>query len=123
MTANPKIRKQYDELGGLDAYRRQVLEELPQQSGFDPNRDIDGTIERLKHQYVIISGRPGDCMSQMIERTLGYHPKSNICRMCPVQQECLERLQSFTDFDIFALRSGKMTSEQAMAEVRKKRGG
>jgi hypothetical protein len=117
-TTNAKIHELYQNLGGLDAYRRQTTERSQGRSRFDPNRDVDPTVEQLKMRY-LQAGAPMDCMTQMVERTLGYHPGSGVCVHCPAANECAQRLQDFADFDILALRSGRLTSESAMAQVRR----
>jgi len=85
----------------------------PQQ--FDPNRDMSASAEELKASY----RRRGDdllCMDHMSE-TLGYHPKSEICRNCVYTHACARKLQRAVSFDILALRRGDITAEEAQRQA------
>ncbi len=96
-----------------DRVVRQRVEAKQMQSGvvFDPNRDFSATAEHLKRRY-LSEGRPDECMENMDE-TLGFHPKSIACVRCPMQTHCMNALQQRVSFNIFALRRGEITAEQA----------
>ena len=108
--------ERYRRLRGLDGYRRRVLETLPSEA-YDPNRDLNSTVESRKAYYAS-SGQTERCMREMVE-TLGYHPRSAICAGCPSRASCRSKLEGFVDFDIIALREGRLTAEQAMMQVRR----
>lgn len=73
---------------------------------WDVNRDISHMAEAIKRRYVL-NHQTERCMSEMLERTFGYHPKSRICRMCPAAAVCEQRIRAQApSFDIVALRRG-----------------
>jgi len=82
---------------------------------FDPNRDINLTLEAMKSRY-LADMDTGLCMYLMAV-TLGYHPKSKVCVQCPTAKECESHLQSLVPFDITALRLGKLSVDQAKREA------
>lgn len=83
-------------------------EELP---GVDPRRDIIPLVEALKSRYAA-TAQSARCYEEP-ERTLGFHPKSRTCQRCPHRTLCCERLIKSVAYDIFALREGRITIQQA----------
>lgn len=79
---------------------------------YDPNRDINGTVEALKFRYAS-AHQQERCLSEMLSKTLGYHPESQVCQGCSKQKQCVVQLQSFLRFDIIALRTGKLSATEA----------
>lgn len=84
----------------------------PLEKKFDPNVDLTSGVEALKCSYQAI-GRGDLCMALLETETFGYHPQSPICGKCSVWTECLHRLRELVDFDILALRTGRITALQA----------
>ena len=114
-----KQLKRYHELGDVPLYRdrcrmRNQARVTAAGENYDPNRDLSSTTEAIKRLYL----RDGDldgCMQD--ERTLGYHPRSNVCAGCSGAQACAAKLLSTVSFDILALRRGEITSTQAQGVV------
>lgn len=86
------------------------------ETGFDPNTDISQTTEQAK-QYCLRMGGPEECRKSMLTDTFGFHPDSSVCRACPDSKACLEELQGHLDFDILALRSGRLTVQEAKRQA------
>jgi hypothetical protein len=63
--------------------------------------------------FTFLIGDVAACMNGIETETFGYHPKSKICVACPARGECLQRLKERVNFDIEALRSGTITTEEA----------
>jgi len=100
-----------------NAFYRKYLEskkasEPPDDSNFDPNRDLSSSAEYAKRRYLLFQDSK-TCMAQMYTETFGYHPKSMYCVYCPIKQKCCEKLMSLVNFDIVALRLGKITAREA----------
>jgi len=109
--AIPKVRK-LKGLGFFSRRRRATAYQQADEDAFDPNRDIDPTIERVKLAFY----QKGDheaCRRSIMEKTLGFHPRSSVCGSCPVRAQCWIDLQGFLRFDVLALRTGAMTSREA----------
>jgi hypothetical protein len=97
----------------LDGYRSQVN---PVAAAPDPNVEIVEAIEKRKALF-LRDGRASDCMRDL-PSTYCYHPRSQHCKTCPVQMECRAELRLYiTDFDILALREGKITVEEVRAAL------
>lgn len=79
---------------------------------YDPNRDINQSVENIKRRY-LANYNTDRCMAEMQTVTLGYHPRSIVCARCPVAQECERKLRSSVPFDIIALRRGDLSLDQA----------
>jgi len=79
---------------------------------YDPNRDTTPSVEGLKARY-LESGQEDRCMGEMLLRTLGYHPRSDVCGRCRLREECAVRLEGTMPFPVLALRSGRITSDEA----------
>jgi len=111
-----KHLQRYAKMDSIPVYRDKIHREHQtdaRQSGriFEPARDLSNSAEMLKRRYAA-TGNFDRCLQSMGE-TFGFHPKSLACSTCPVRQKCLATLQSQVDFDILALREGKITFEQA----------
>lgn len=91
------------------------------EKSFDPNRDINHTVELTKQKY-LETGRTDLCVEGMNTETFGYHPKSKICAKCPIKQDCKNKLVASVNFDIMKLRRGEITSEQAYRAAMQVRG-
>lgn len=118
---SPKHLKRYPDVGAIQAYQNRLSQERVKRQTiagevFDPNRDISNSAETLKKRYLDF-GHPEQCVAAMSAETFGYHPKSQQCARCPLQQACSQRLQSMVPFDIMGLRLGNITAEQAKASV------
>ena len=118
-----KIIPKYERLTDDSRFQKKLLEDQHQKDltkgrQFDPNRDVHPTIEGIKRRY-LEAGDAGAvrCMSQMYEQTLGYHPISRVCIRCPLWQQCLNRLERTTTFDILALREGRLSADSAQAQA------
>ena len=110
LTKNPTLRvsKHFGE-----SQQREVFFSRQREGGtYDANKDLSGPAEALKRRYLSV-GDAERCLSEMTERTLGFHPKSLLCARCPLAGRCEEQLQSITPFDITKLRRGEMTLEEA----------
>lgn len=79
---------------------------------WDINRDIGFSTEALKRRY-LNEGDAERCMSELEERTYGYHPRSLVCARCPVVTQCTQKLESKFGTHIIALRRGEITTQQA----------
>ena len=114
--------KKYNKLDDrdyLDGYRRHIDDDLERTdpNAWDPNRDINHSVEALKARYA--EKRDHDrCIREIFARTLGYHPKSAVCRACPYGDVCAKQLVGYVDFDIMALRLGEITAEVAKAQAK-----
>lgn len=106
------------EHGNLDGYRLHVVQTQKHVTEkFDPNWEISYTVEALKDRYLAL-GQAQRCMRETLERTYGYHPKSKVCNVCPLRQQCALQLQRLVpEFDIIALRDGKMSPAEAQSKV------
>lgn len=114
-----KMAQRYDKLTerSLDGYRGQILSEGKQKKTLDPNVDLIPSAEKTKQRYAEY-GQPDLCMRDTLSFTLGFHPKSEICQQCSLQAACKKQLgQLVPEFDLIALREGKITVEQAKAAV------
>lgn len=101
----------------LDGYRFHLLAEYKKDRPYDPNWEMSPLSEAIKKRYASI-GDAQRCMRETLERTLGFHPKSGTCQSCPLRQQCAEQLQKMIpEFDIVALREGKISPEEAQARV------
>lgn len=116
-----RLIPRYRKLSGLGFFQRRVMAASLEDAGgsWDQNRDLAPHVEQLKGRY-LAEGRSVVCLDEQIVRTLGFHPASQVCRQCPVRAECAARLEGLAPFSFLALRSGRLTAEQA-AECR--RGG
>ena len=103
----------YKRATGLGFFRKR-LEAGDRSSAFDPNRDTAASVEALKWRYAT-SAQQQRCLDEVMVKTLGYHPQSDICRKCSVRGPCAVKLQSHMPFDIIALRKGSLTQEEAEA--------
>jgi hypothetical protein len=83
---------------------------------YDPNRDLNHSVELLKGALVA-RGQVDRCLVGMHSQTFGYHPRSHICQRCMVRFVCAEQLRGAVNFDILALRRGEITSAQAQANA------
>lgn len=113
-----KMISRYEKLSerALNGYRDHVSSGKTK-SKYDPNWQLTASVEALKRLY----SQNGDvqrCMRESIDKTLGYHPKSSTCQVCPIQQQCSQQLVQLVDFDILALRRGDITPEQARAGMK-----
>lgn len=109
----------YKRMSGIGFFRlrRRVTQRQDREDDmFDPNRDLSPAVEGIKRQFVQ-TDNAGTCMAQMLDRTLGWHPKSPVCLGCPVACECAIRLCGLVRFNVLALRRGKITTQQAQATV------
>ena len=109
----------YHELGDVPLYRdrcrmKNQVRVVSAGDNYDPNRDLSSTTEAAKRLY-LLDGDTAGCMGD--ERTLGFHPKSNVCAPCSAREACALRLQAMIPFDILALRRGEITAAQAQAVV------
>jgi len=104
----PKYRK----MQGLGFFRKRVSMIDDGIESYDPNRDINVTIEALKKRYAS-SEQHERCFDELMLRTLGFHPKSATCVVCPFNKKCAVSLQSMMRFDIIALREGRLTAREA----------
>lgn len=87
---------------------------VPVDGYVDAQRDTIYAVEGLKERYAASDQRVR-CMTESLTRTLGYHPKSKVCATCPVALQCAERLALTHDFDIIALRKGKISLDEVRA--------
>lgn len=81
---------------------------------YDPNRDLAPSVESLKAHYNA-SGDHQRCYEETLLKTLGYHPKSQTCRACPISGQCAVGLEAAVAFPILSLRLGRITSADAEA--------
>lgn len=94
-------------------------------SSRSPYRDIYPWVERNKKHLVLTLKDPEHCFRNM-SFTFGYHPKSEICKVCPIAQKCatvlFQGVIMITNgaVDVMALRRGDITLEWACSEVRKR---
>lgn len=79
---------------------------------YDPNRDIAQSVEDEKG-HLLRTGQQQVCFDRMESITLGFHPRSKICAMCPIQTSCADALMNRVAFDIIALRRGDITVDDA----------
>ena len=117
MSPNPRLQTAYKMSEGLHVYRASRPE-----AAYDPNRDLDPNVERKKLLYVQ-SGSVQACLAQLLELTLGYHPRSEACQQCPLAGQCRQALEAFCDFDVMALREGRISSTEAQLQAFRSRGG
>lgn len=78
----------------------------------DPNRDVIHSVEALKFRYAN-ENASARCLDEILEKTMGFHPKSPICLRCPLSGKCALALQAFVCFDVHGLRAGRITAEEA----------
>ena len=105
----------------LEEHRKQ--DELDRRSGKKHSifKDLQYSIELIKMNYRR-TGETNVCMSNL-DDTLGFHPKSNICKRCNVKEECQKRISTYilrlTDglVDIVALRSGSQDVAELQDEL------
>lgn len=109
--------KQMSGLGFFKVRRRATQREEAEDSWFDPNRDIDPSIEAEK-LHMLRSNNTQECFSKILDRTLGWHPHSKVCAECPLAGPCSLKLQSLVPFNIIALRLGKITSREVQAKLK-----
>ena len=103
----------------LDGYRRYLDAQGVQKkksTHFDPNYDLSTAAEQLKRWYVT-RGLEARCVQDVLTRTYGYHPKSQVCPTCPAQAACIEVIQGHCDFDIVALRNDEITVAEAQKQA------
>jgi len=80
-------------------------------------------IEKTKKRY-IDSGRHQLCMKNT-DDTLGYHPLSNVCLSCPIQNQCASAIYTYfkiitkSDLDIIKLRNLDVTVTEAKDHLNK----
>ena len=111
---------QYHKLTAVELYAKRVGHEVAvikreQGREYDPNRDLAHATEVTKRNY-LENGIPERCM-RAVHRTLGYHPKSDVCGRCPIAGRCQGYLHGLVRFDITSLRLGYITQAQAQAQV------
>lgn len=115
-----KMAERYPDISvtALDGYRKYIQiqsgkDDLP----FDPNWEISPGAEAVKRTYASYNDY-ARCMRESLDTTLGYHPKSPTCISCPLANDCSNQLRKLIpEFDIVALRAGKITPAQAKAAV------
>lgn len=114
LCGGPASRKVYDAKGSLPLHEQLVRAAPPQPAADDvnPNRDVVPAAEIQKQNFAE-RGVAAECMVAL-SFTYGWHPKSLICQKCPVAGECRERLRKCANFDIVALREGRVTWEQVV---------
>ena len=66
-------------------YRNQGIKANPDK--FNPRVDVTATIESIKNRYQSI-GQAKTCFDNIRNETLGFHPKSKVCKFCYYQEEC-----------------------------------
>lgn len=113
-----RMIERYRKIDGLAAYDYDRRRNDESEAQYDPNRDVTSTTESIKAEY-LAAGAAQRCMRQMFVETLGYHPKSQVCARCPVKDECRAMLVSSMNFDVMALRKGKITSAAAKEQARR----
>lgn len=123
MSKNERIHKRYERLVArnyLDGYQRYIEGQRPErpERRYDPNRDLSNSVEARKAK-LLQRGDAEACMAQTVTDTFGFHPGSQYCVRCPINERCKQRLQGMVNFDIIALREGRITSAQAKVESRK----
>lgn len=116
--AIPKYEKFFNS-NILDGYTKHIEAERKAPT-YDPNVDILPLVEAKKERYLKFHAAES-CMAKTPEETFGFHPKSEVCKKCPIARRCYDRLCELVDFDILALRLGALTPEQARIEVQMKR--
>lgn len=107
----------YADLSDLPLFQKHRVEQRQQDAQeagevWDVNRDVGYSTEALKRRY-LNEGNAERCMSEMDERTYGYHPKSLVCARCPVATECARKLEMKFGTQMLALRRGEITARQA----------
>lgn len=101
------------ERGALDGY---VAERKGPQRAADPNVDLIPRAERMK----AVLTQQGDlerCIRELWITTYGWHPGSRWCQSCSVATVCRTRLAAAVNFDIVALREGRITVEEAKKQA------
>jgi len=112
----------YRRMSGIGFFGRRMratAKDAAQEEFFDPNRDTAPAVEALKRSFV---GKPQECLNQVLDRTLGFHPKSTVCLSCTVKTKCSIKIQGYVMFDIIALRKGELSSGDAAAISRRAHG-
>lgn len=115
-----KMIGRYEQLAkrSLDCYRTELQYEHEAKMGgrpFDPHRDISKGNEILKRRYLDMN-QSERCMRETLERTFGFHPKSDVCTICPLRLSCERQLRDLVPaFDIVALRRGEISVDAARA--------
>lgn len=110
-----KSLDQYNALREAPLYAKRIQQNqqnIIADTTFDPNRDINPSIETVKRRY-LATGDVARCVSESQTLTLGYHPKSTVCARCSAQSECEAQLRASVPFDIVALRRGDLSADQA----------
>lgn len=110
------MRSRYAKMRGLGFFKKRVRQSKDT-GGYDPNVDINGTVEALKFRYASSQQRQR-CLDEIFVTTLGWHPDSAQCNSCPLARQCAMKLQGYVTFDIIALRMGRLTSSEAEAASR-----
>lgn len=111
----PKYHKMADR--ALDGYRRHLRDYYGKNTPFDPNWEISAYSEAMKERYASY-GDQDRCVRETVDNTLGFHPKSPVCVVCPARSICLQQLrQLIPEFDILALREGRISPETAKLAV------
>lgn len=113
----PAARKVYDAQDSLPMYE-QLVRSTPAVApaeGLNPNRDIVPAAEIQKRNFAD-RGAAAECMVAL-SFTFGWHPKSAVCKSCPLAGECRERLRKCANFDIIGLREGTVTWEQVLQQL------
>lgn len=91
---------------------------------YDPNIHISAEVEARKQRH-LHRGDHEVCMAQAFDGeapTLGFHPGSRVCRVCPAAVACADKIRGAFPFDIVALREGKITVQQATLAAAVSRG-
>jgi hypothetical protein len=94
--------ERYRKLQGFESFRKQQLKAGG--ADFDPLLDLDSTVEATKQQ-LLEAGQADRCRLQMTTKTLGFHPQSPVCQVCPEKEACRAALQErFPHFDVVEFR-------------------
>lgn len=107
----PRYRKMKG-IGFYSAHLTSTRAKKAEEERHDPNRDLAPTIEAEKRR-ILASDDPRRCLDEILIRTMGFHPKSAVCRSCQFAPECAVRIQSCVPFSILGLRAGTVTQAEA----------
>ena len=97
------------EIAESDEVRRQMVNQ-PKAKRKSPFRDTYPNIEKTKAAF-IRDNKAEICMDQ-IRDLLGYHPHSEVCKICPIAEDCKVKLDKSIKMltkgimDVMALRTG-----------------
>jgi hypothetical protein len=111
---NLELYADLSDLPLFQKYRHEKQQTAAVQNGtaWDVNRDIGYSTEALKRRY-INEGDAERCLSELEERTYGFHPRSLVCARCPLKTECTQKLEAKFGAHIVPLRRGDITIQQA----------